>query len=110
MTDIVELQKWSGTARNNDPAMADAFDAAIAEITRLRAASKWQKMADAPMDGTSILVINNRGQFVASWNEAGPDYCLDQFWHVFSGKTWNDLRGSLPIAWQPLPSPPMHAP
>lgn len=67
---------------------------------------KWQPIETAPKDGTRILVINDRGIFVASWSEEGPDNCLDDFWHVTNGKYWMDLRGMLPTHWMPLPSGP----
>lgn len=69
----------------------------------------WQPIETAPKDGSSVLVTNDRGMFVASFDVEGPDDCLDRFWHVWDGKWSRDLRGSLPTHWMPLPDPPQEA-
>lgn len=30
--------------------------------------SEWQPIATAPMDGSDVIVFNDRGIFVASWD------------------------------------------
>jgi hypothetical protein len=68
--------------------------------------SEWLPIETAPKDGTQFLVVNDRGIFVVSWDKDGPDNCLDDFWHVWSGKFWMDLRGMEPTHWMPLPDRP----
>lgn len=70
---------------------------------------EWRPIESAPKDGSDVLVVNDRGIFVAQWNEDGPDNCLDEFWHVRDGKYWHDLRGMKPTHWMPLPDPPSPA-
>jgi len=85
------------------------------EIARLRAAAAalqgaegWRTMESAPKDGTEILVVNDRGRFIVSWSGSRPpDDCLPNWWVVYSGKGWRDLRGSEPAYWRPVPPPPV---
>lgn len=64
----------------------------------------WQDIATAPRDGTRILGINDRGQFVIEFD---ADWGSDGWWMVSDGKfDERPLRGSEPTHWMPLPTPP----
>lgn len=84
-------------ACGNDP--CGAIEArAIRALPLPAGGSGWRPIETAPRDGTAILVFNDRGHFVAEWN--------DDWWSVSDGKMERGLRGQEPTHWQPLPAAP----
>lgn len=76
---------------------------------------KWQPIETlAPKDGDEFMVSNNRGMFVAMWEDgwmSRPDEDhpnLGYGWFMISdGKDIErPLRGDVPQWWRPLPTPP----
>lgn len=57
----------------------------------------WRGMADAPTDGTLILVIFDEGEMIVA-SSLG-----DGWWSAASEESWH---GSYARAWMPLPAPP----
>lgn len=64
----------------------------------------WRDISTALKDETAILVLNDRGVFVARWSQ--PDFCENcaDTWVVSDGKMYYPLRGDEPSYWMPLPS------
>jgi hypothetical protein len=78
---------------------------------RARGMIDWQPIETAPLDGTWILAINNRGNCaVIIWAKQAVDRFggLSDGWiHPFTtgelSSFWNGACGSVPVAWAKLP-------
>jgi hypothetical protein len=81
---------------------ADGFDLLCAadEITRLRAATAWQKIETAPRDGTTVLLWLVDGQMMID-----GEYAIQGFHSARAWRTEFHVTAE-PTHWQPLPTPP----
>lgn len=84
-----------------------------AHVTRqAQAPSGWRPMADAPKDGTEVMLLGQSGVDMGHWEkelvaprECGvPTECdLEAGWHGFKDFYTGE---HMPSGWQPLPAPP----
>lgn len=102
-----------------DRAMAGSYnrglDHAIEAIRALPDAG-WRDISEFDWqnakDGCEMLIYNDRGQFVGSWE---PDWSMQHgyhggWWMISDGKDFErPLRGDTPTHWMPLPHPPEKA-
>ncbi len=90
---------------------ADAADERAAEfilaalVRADTATNPWRPIAEAPKDdGYECLIINDRGMFVAQFDEAWDE---GGWWMVSDGKDFErPLRGNAPTHFAPLPAGP----
>lgn len=71
-------------------------------------AMAWKPIADAPKDGTSVLIVNDRGIHVAQFEtkKTHGDAHMP-WWYVNDGKSnLRAIRGSEPTHYRALPAPP----
>jgi hypothetical protein len=97
--DIVDqIRVWYGY----DAAFRPIGEAAIAEITRLRAERPgWRTMESAPKDGTKVDLLY-RGDIRrtdAFWKE-------DAWWFGDDDDCFTTTGKACPTHWMPLPTPP----
>lgn len=93
-------------------------EAAIAEWNKRApsVAGGWRPIETlVPVEGMEMLVLNDRGTFVATWDDSWMLHSpveehpnLGDGWFMVSdGKELDrPLRGNVPTHWQPLPAPP----
>jgi hypothetical protein len=101
------VAKWQATLSTQTQAdFLTEYRVSAEEIRALLAFTQeagWMPIEQAPRDGSDILVINDRGQFVACFD---PEWS-DGWWMVSDGKDIErPLRGDEPHGWRPLPAPP----
>lgn len=101
---------WSTELRTDDALMAMATaDAKIGEATmmltvsalRAHEAQGWMPIAEAPKDGTRIIVTNGTRVETARWLDNRHGKYAWAGWHFGSL-----VPAMTPNAWQPLPPPP----
>lgn len=101
MTDIVERLEFDATRceLQFSKGVAGNITEAIAEITRLRAASEWRDISTAPRDNSSILFYEQSGLgvFAGYWCETTDNWAA-----LAASPNWDVA----PTHWRPLPAPP----
>lgn len=97
----------TGSEANYDAASA-ALRSAIVE-----ALGQWRPIAEAPKDGTYILLANEYGAWVAHWAPlAVSGYRFEQPWRsvmLNHDHIQRDMRYESPSHWRPIPAPPADA-
>lgn len=76
---------------------------AVVQAVLARTGAEWRPIADAPKDGTHILLFRQQIQ-EGSWHEADPNS-----WHqtaYWGGPGWSYPEWDEPTHWMPLPPPP----
>ena len=83
----------------------DVVEKAREEIKRLRALTAWRDIADAPKDGTRILLYTPADE-ETGWLAFCAESHFDQNGELntVDAPQWQD--GLEPTHWQPLPEPP----